>query len=145
MDELSTRLDLTSLKRGVGSLAKAVAVVTEAEHRDDLSRDFRNVLRAGVIQNFEFTYELCWKFMKRWVEMNIGASYVDGVTRRHLFRYAAENRLIEDVEAWMGFHVARNKTSHTYGEVAADEVCSKALDFLPAAQSLLENIERNND
>ena len=43
-------------------------------------------IKAGVNQNFKVTYELCWKFTKRWRENNIGATYVDGVTRRELFR-----------------------------------------------------------
>ena len=45
-------------------------------------------IAAGVIQNFAFTYELCWKFMKRWIEENVNSEIVDGVTRRELFRKA---------------------------------------------------------
>src|SRR3954471_15820241 len=98
-------LVLNSLKKAVESLEKAVTVYSAAADRAQLEKD---VLRAGVIQNFEFTYELSWKFMKRWLEENVSAT-VDGMTRKELFRLAAENKLIEDVEAWFRYHRSRNE------------------------------------
>lgn len=35
---------------------------------------------------------------------------------------ALENKLIDDVETWMGYHYARNRTSHTYNRVIAEDV-----------------------
>ena len=90
-------LDLSSLKKAVVSIEKALNVATP-EKLAAMTDDLREVIKAGIIQNFEFTYELCWKFMKRWLEMNISPTTADGVTRRELFRLAAENLLIDDVE-----------------------------------------------
>jgi nucleotidyltransferase substrate binding protein (TIGR01987 family) len=70
---------------------------------------------------------------------------VDGVTRRELFRQAAENRLIDDVELWMSFHAARNETSHTYDNETAEEVSETAQHFAAAAQSLLTSLRARND
>ena len=39
--------------------------------------------------------------MKRWLEKNYSSSYVDGVTRRELFRLAAENHIIDYVEDYV--------------------------------------------
>jgi len=49
-------LDLSGLKKAVQSLANAIRVYSAAtpQSRPELERV---VLRAGVIQNFEFTYE----------------------------------------------------------------------------------------
>ena len=60
--------------------------------------------------------------MARWLNTHIGAGIADGVTRRQLFRLAAENRLIADVDLWMQHHEARNATSHIYDEEKAAQV-----------------------
>ena len=83
-------------------------------------RKSAKVCRAGVIQTFEFTYELCWKFMKRWLAENISPMAVDGIPRKELFRLAAESRLIADFNAWNDHHRARTLTSHTYDQRTAE-------------------------
>ena len=102
------------------------------------------VIRAGVIQSFSVTYELCWKFMKRWLEENVGSSYVDGVPRRELFRLAAENLLLTDVDRWMDVHQARNRASHIYDPQVAESVLVMALALLPDAIDVLQRLEARN-
>jgi len=137
-------LDLTSLSKGVASLENAIQVAT-SEKTANLDENEQEVIKAGVIQNFEFTYELCWKFIKRWLEANIGATQVQGVSRRELFRLAAESRLIADVDDWMEYHDARNETSHTYDANKADEIFQVAQHFYHDGKSLLEALELRND
>ena len=83
--------------------------------------------------------------MKRWLEVNFGSVYVEGVTRRQLFRLSAENRLIEDVDRWMEYHDARNETAHTYDENTAEEVFATARQFLADAETFLRALEARND
>ena len=138
-------LVLDSLRSAVTALR---AVQTKSEDsafmagQDEVTRE---VIRAGVIQHFEFTYELSWKFIKRWLETNIGRDSADGVTRRELFRMGAENRLIDDVEAWMRYHAARNNTTHTYNLSIAAQVYAASLDFVHDAGRLLAALETRND
>lgn len=138
-------LDLYSLQKAVTSLEAVLAETERQEFMDGLTRVQRNAMVAGAIQNFEFTYELCWKFLKRWIENNISSESVQGVTRRQLFRLAAESRLIEDVERWMIFHRARNQTSHVYNEQVAKDVYASATEFLPDAKKMLAALEARND
>lgn len=138
-------LDLSSLEKSVQSLDRALAIATSSEVAATLSCEHKEVLRAGVIQNFEFTYELCWKFMKRWLENNLGATYVDGVSRKDLFRLAAEQRLIENIEGWMEYHYARNLTAHTYNLDKAQEVFLSAQKFIRDAKLLLNRLIEKND
>lgn len=138
------KLDLSSLRKAIESLEKTLKVAENKELAASLDDDAKDAIRAGGIQNFEFTYELCWKFMRRWLGINVGSTYVDGVTRRELFRLSAENRLISDVDQWMEYHDARNETAHTYNEDTADDVFETSRIFLPDAKKLLEALEERN-
>jgi len=137
-------LDLSSLKKAIASLKNALNVAIPAS-LEAMPENQQEVIKAGVIQNFEFTYELCWKFMKRWLEVNIGTAYVDGVTRRELFRLSVENKLIKDVDQWMEYHDARNETSHTYDQDTADDIFQVAQTFFSDAFELLQILEEKND
>lgn len=132
---MDNALDYSSLQKAVARLNESLKVMEEfgTEKASALSR----TLISGVVQHFEFTYELSWKFIKRWLGENLGKSQVDGVSRRELFRLAAEYQLIDSIEDWMTFHRARNETSHTYNENTADEVYQVAEIFLPEAAKLL--------
>ena len=137
------KLDLTSLEIATASLERSV--LAAAKFEATLPPELRETVRSGIIQNFEVAYELSWKMMKRWLETNISAESVDGVTRRELFRLAAESRLLEHVDLWMSFHAARNITSHTYDNNTAEEVSERAEQFVAAAQSLLAALRARND
>lgn len=106
--------------------------------------EFRT-FRAGVIQNFEFTYELSWKAMRTWLAENQGKTVVDGVTRKELFRLAAESRLIQEVEPWFEYHKQRNQTSYTYEESTANEAFEITEQFLNHATKLYQTLQSKND
>ena len=138
-------LDLTGLKKAIGSLETAVYKAGNEDFMERLTPAQQDIIRAGVIQNFEFTYELCWKFMKRWLGENVGRVYVDGISRRALFRLAAEHRLIDHVESWWDYHRARNLTAHIYDEEVAEEVFQTATQFSEKAHLFLMALESRND
>lgn len=135
-------LELDSLEKAIGVLERSLRV---ADGRSGGHADLVETLRAGVVQNFEVAYEQSWKMMKRWLEANVSPGDVDGVARRQLFRLCHENRLIDDVDAWMDFHRSRNETSHTYNAETAEVVFSVARDFLPAAEDVFKRISERND
>ena len=128
-------LDFSSLQKAIDSLEESLSVHKKYAVGNNVALE--RTLQAGVIQNFEFTYELCWKFMKRWLAESLGKSSVDGLSRCALFRLSVEYSLIESVDSWMVFHRARNETSHTYDAKTALEVFDVAKCFLPSAAALL--------
>jgi nucleotidyltransferase substrate binding protein (TIGR01987 family) len=122
-------LVLDSLRNAVAALRAVQAKAEDSAFMAAQDEVTREAIRSGVIQHFEFTYELSWKFIKRWLEENIGRDSADGVSRRELFRMGAENRLVDNVAAWMRYHDARNVTSHTYDLSVAAKVYAVSLDF----------------
>ncbi len=137
-------LDLTSLKKAINSFENALQVYHQPEFQN-YSLKLQNTIEAGVIQNFEFTYELSWKFIKRWLSLNLGKDHINGLTKKELFRIAAENKLIENSENWFTYHEARNETSHTYNELVAADILEVAEKFIIDAKILLTSIENRND
>lgn len=140
-DRNAPGLDLTSLRDALSAYERGLRVY-RASIADDAPDDVQEVVRAGVVQTFEFTYELCWKLMKRWLEANISPNVAFGVTRREFYRICAENGLIDDVDRWMEFHSARNMTSHIYHVDVAEEVAKSADEFARYAEALLYALER---
>ncbi len=137
-------LELTSLIKSVQTLERSL-FASQPQKMAVMDEETKEVVRAGVIQHFEVTYELCWKFIKRWLELNRNSVEVDGVTRRELFRLAAEHRLIESVDEWMRYHDARNSTSHIYEFETAVEVFDIAPTFCSAAKLLVTLLKARND
>jgi nucleotidyltransferase substrate binding protein (TIGR01987 family) len=138
-------LQLDPLRKSLTALVEILAVSGNDERMGQLSDIERVAIRAGVVQHFEITYELCWKLMARWLNANVSPGVADGVTRRHLFRLAAENRLITDVEGWMRHHKGRNETSHIYDYEKAEVVYRATIGFTHDARSLLRVLETRND
>lgn len=135
---------LDSWIKSIQSLERAIKAYEQAIELS-LSEEILEALRAGVVQNFEVAYEQSWKMMKRWLEANVGSVYVDGISRKELFRLALQNRLIDDFEAWLGFHRSRNEISHIYDQTTANEVFKEATHFVTHAKSLYSAIESKND
>ncbi len=139
-------LDLSSLRKAVLSLERALSFADKRlADCSNVPDEEIEVIKAGVIQNFEFTYELSWKFMKRWLEMNLMPGIMDGVSRKELFRNALEQKLIADFNSWVRYHELRNTTSHTYNREIADEIYSFTNAFLKDAIFLLKALEVRND
>jgi nucleotidyltransferase substrate binding protein (TIGR01987 family) len=73
----------------------------------------------GLIQAFEYTYELGWTVLKDFLEEQ-GNSRIYG--SRDAITEGFKTGLIEDGDGWMQMFKDRNKTSHTYNEETANEI-----------------------
>lgn len=138
-------LELGSLKKAIASLERAWNFSHKRLKNKDIEPDEAELLKAGVIQNFEFTYELCWKFMKRWLEINLTPGMMEGISRKQLFRFAVENHLINGYGEWVLYHDLRNKTSHIYDQEVATLIFEQAGSFLEDAKAFFVALEARND
>ncbi|MBA2591067.1 MAG: nucleotidyltransferase substrate binding protein [Pseudomonadota bacterium] len=131
------KLDLSSLKKAINSLERAV--------RRSLATPEDTELRDAVIQRFEYTYELSWKMLKRRLELDAPTpAEIDALGFKDLIRQGAERGLIAQPQAWFEYRRQRNITSHTYDEDKATQVHQAAVAFLEDAESLLQELERRN-
>lgn len=74
--------------------------------------------KAGVIQYFEFTYELAWKTLRRILKER----GKDLNSPKTVIREAALEKLIEFPELWFAFTEDRNRTVHTYNKAVANDI-----------------------
>ena len=68
--------------------------------------------KEGLIQRFEYTFELAWKTLKDYLE----AKEVDAKFPRDVIKAAFHYELIKDGEVWMDMLEKRNLLAHTYDE-----------------------------
>ncbi|TCS78366.1 nucleotidyltransferase substrate binding protein [Tepidibacillus fermentans] len=78
----------------------------------------QDIIIDGVIQRFEFTFELSWKLMKLFLEYE----GIEANSPRSAIRKAYEINMIEDGEAWIDMMIDRNKISHVYDEEMAKQI-----------------------
>ena len=137
------QITLGQLEKALLALQKAIAIWDRVRAGTDV--DLTDTTRSGVIQNFEVAYEQSWKTLRRWMMHYQGVSDSEIMQRRQLYRLAAKNGLLDDVEAWWGFHEARNRTSHTYNPAIALEVADTARVFAPLCAQLIETLKAQSD
>lgn len=128
------KLDISSLEKAINSLNAAL------EEYKIQQNDF---LRDSCIQRFEYTYELSWKMLKRYLEMSEPASNtIDELSFPGLIRKANERGLLlSDWTQWKVFREARNATSHAYNENKAEDVFSIIPDFYDESLFLFNKLQ----
>ena len=121
---------LSPLRRALASLRDALEREPERE-RGDIGRD-------ACIKRFEYSYELSWKTLRRFLTEIAGAED-KRLSVSDLYRRAAREGLLpSSVASWMEYHRARNQTSHAYGEDVAESVCRVIPGFLADATRLAD-------
>ncbi len=105
---------------------------------ESLEKKEDDIVRDSVIKRFEFTYELCWKAGKRFLNEKHG---IDVFSPKDVFR---ELRVVEnlsdiDTENLLLMVADRNAIVHTYREQYSKELYRKIRDLY---YGLLEKIYR---
>lgn len=134
----SDTLDYSSLEKAISTLE--VAINSYESRKNTSEQAERDLMRDGVIQRFEYTFELSWKMIKRYLEM-YGLERVDKLNNRELFRIGFENGLIKDPTRWFDYLTDRNQTSHIYDPDVAADVFTSAEEFLIDAKYLLDQFK----
>lgn len=127
-------LDFTPLVNAVTRLEEGLV-----RYRADIAD---SQIRDGLIQRFEFTYDLAHKMLRRVVEArSANPEEVDRMAFPDLIRSAAEQALVAGQWSdWRTYREMRNITSHTYDEAKAVQVVEAIPGFLVEARELLSRL-----
>jgi nucleotidyltransferase substrate binding protein (TIGR01987 family) len=138
-------LDLSSLEDAVKSFQSALQIAAPA-NLQQFDEETQDVIKAGVIQNFEFTYELSHKMLRRYLDLTEpNPAGIDTLSFPDLIRLGSERGLLKSGwDTWRYYRKARGTTSHTYDRAKAAEVLSAAAQFIAEARFLLEQLESRN-
>ena len=103
------------------------------EYEDDLLRD-------GIIQRFEFTFEIAWKTLKAIFEDEglIGLN-----SPKTVLREAFSAGIISNEELWLSMLKDRNSTTYIYSEEMAKKICLNIEEkYTEALNNLMLEIQR---
>ena len=135
---MNQKLDLSPLLNAVNRLAEGLTRY-EMDIADTQIRD-------GLIQRFEFSYEISHKILKRYLEaVSRTPEQFDAMAFADLIRSGNEQGLLlSDWSQWRKYREMRSKTSHTYDEEVAIQVVQGIPAFLEEARYLLKQLQERN-
>ena len=137
-------IDFTSMVNAVGTLTESLALTDE--YSKGLPERLQLLVQRGLIQTFEYNYELAVVMMTRYLkEAASDPDKHDLGVFEELIRVADEHRLILSPFArWKAFRHARNMTSHTYVEAKALAVVQLVPEFEKEVVYLLARLQEKS-
>ena len=116
---------------------KALVTLTNAVELSE-TRELSDLEKQGMIQGFEFTFEMAWNVMKDFLEEQ-GITGIIG--SKGAIRHAFDKGLIEDGQVWMDMIKDRNLASHIYDEETAEHLFTAIVTvYYHQFNSLLEKM-----
>lgn len=118
-------------RRAIALLGEAVAILR--------AREMSALEKEGMVQRFEFTWELGWKLLKDYLEQS--GVVLETVTPAATIRAGFAARIIGDGEIWMRALDARNRMAHTYDRSKFDLVVVEIADlYFPVLEALCQRM-----
>jgi nucleotidyltransferase substrate binding protein (TIGR01987 family) len=89
--------------------------------------------KEGLIQRFEYTFELAWKTLKDYLE----SQEVEAKFPREVIKKGFQYEIISDGEMWMEMLEKRNLIAHNYDKEIFEKAVSQVVDlFHPEVKKL---------
>jgi nucleotidyltransferase substrate binding protein (TIGR01987 family) len=133
-------IELAPMAKAVASLTESLRLVQEC--KEPAASPIRLLMQRGLIQAFEYNYEMAVGMMTRYLrETSPDPDKHDLGVFQELIRVADERQLLLSPFArWKAFRHARNMTSHTYDETKALTVVALIPDFEREVVHLLSRL-----
>ncbi len=85
--------------------------------------------KEGIIQRFEYTFELAWKTLRDYLRHQ----GIESDLPRDTIKHAFSNRILSNGQVWIEMLESRNLMAHTYDESAFETAFHRIQkDFFPA-------------
>jgi len=98
---------------------------------------FEDIVLDLIVKRFEFTYEMSWKALKRYLDF-LG---IEAKSPRGVFKEAYAQGILKDERVWLDMVEQRNISSHIYDEFEIREILTKVDKFQKAFRHLKDKIE----
>ena len=135
------KIELEPFRKALKQLETSLHFFNSKESKSDLALHMQ--FRAATIQGFEFSFELAIKMIRRQLSLMItDQQLLAQATFADIIRMAADAGLVTDVKSFLAYRDARNRTSHTYDEMTADQVVEIIPSFFKEATYLLGQLEK---
>ena len=130
--EIRWKQRFSNFEKAFKQLEEAVLRIDEL---DDLSKE-------GLIQRFEYTFELAWKTIKDFIE----SKGEDEKYTRDVIKKAFQLEIVENGEIWFEMLEKRNLMEHTYDKSILSEVVSSIhLRYFPELAKLITFLKQTDE
>lgn len=112
--------------------------ISASNLKEELKHEgFDDIYLDLIVKRFEFTFEMCWKALKRYLDF-LG---MDMKSPRDTFKEAYSQGLLEEDGIWLGMIEQRNLCSHIYDEYQIQEILEKIESYKMAFLGVKRKLE----
>jgi nucleotidyltransferase substrate binding protein (TIGR01987 family) len=97
-----------------------------------------DIVMDGTIQRFEFTFELFWKTLRRFLQRE----GIDTASPKNTVRHAYRRGLLEREQLWLDMLEDRNRSSHVYNAEMAHEIFGRLPSHYRELRNRFEHMKR---
>lgn len=123
-----SEFDISNLKKCIDTLKTC-----SNDYKNINDVKMREYIADACVKRFEYTVEISWKLMKRYLKLEYGKEDKE-LTMNNIFRLMEGYGFIKSWESWKYYYEKRNNTSHEYNK-------EKAADILKITEKLYEDAE----
>lgn len=142
---MEQQMDIRWIQR-YANFHKACARLLEVTEADRFLDDLSELEKEGLVQRFEYTFELSWKVLQ---DLLIYKGYEFMLGPTGTLKMAFEDGLITDHDRWRRMAKSRNTLSHVYDEAEVLPIVRLIYsDYAPLLKQLdvdLQKLANNKD
>lgn len=147
----NVKIKFLNLQKALASLHETLAYfekikkITNKQHLLDDYDIVYKISRDSVIQRFEYTIELFWKFLRLYLEQ-VKQAHVETNTPSDVIRTACHTRIIDEEDSRMCIRMikSRNLTSHIYKDEFAEQLAQDIPQYYQFMTKISSTIQPKN-